>query len=310
MTQTITAYFDTRTEAQAAIDKLAQIGVIPPNVRITDSTSTTAHGSTAGDDKGFFETIGDFLMGDDEDDRHTYAEGVRRGGTVVTVNAPEGRFEEIADILESEGSADIDERAQTWRSEGWQGAPAIGGSAFSGGAINPIGETPIATAGIGSNAGSTYASASGAADYSERDTVGADRSQDRDGTIEVVQENLRVGKRDVSHGRVRVRSYIVEENVSEDVNLRSENVEISRRAVDRPVSAMDAFAERTIELEETAQEAVISKEARVVEEIDLKRDVRDRTETVSDTIRHTEVDISDERVGETLTDAERVRRGL
>jgi stress response protein YsnF len=310
MTQTITAYFDTRTEAQAAIDKLARIGISGSEVRIADSTTLTSRGTTANEDKGFFEAIGDFFMGDEEDDRHTYAEGVRRGGTVVTVSAPDGRFEEIADVLEGEGAADIDERAATWRSEGWEGTSASGSRAYSGGSIDPVGESTVANTGIGSSTGSSYAAASGAAGYSERDTLGTDLSKDRDGTIEVVQENLRVGKRDVSHGRVKVRSYVVEENVSEDVTLRSENVEISRRAVDRPVGAVDAFAERTIELEETAQEAVISKEARVVEEIDLKRDVRDRTETVSDTVRHTEVDISDERVGETLTDAERVRRGL
>ncbi|RZL62550.1 MAG: DUF2382 domain-containing protein [Rhodococcus sp. (in: high G+C Gram-positive bacteria)] len=310
MTQTITAYFDTRTEAQAAIDKLALIGISGSEVRIADSTTTTSRGTTAEEDKGFFEAIGDFFMGDDEDDRHTYAEGVRRGGTVLTVNAPDGRFEEIADVLEGEGAADIGERAATWRSEGWEGTSASGSRAYSGGSIDPVGDSTVATTGIGSSTGTSYAAASGAAGNLQRDTLGTDLSKDRDGTIEVVQENLRVGKRDVSHGRVRVRSYVVEENVSEDVTLRSENVEISRRAVDRPVGAVDAFAERTIELEETAQEAVISKEARVVEEIDLKRDVRNRTETVSDTVRHTEVDIADERVGETLTDAERVRRGL
>jgi uncharacterized protein (TIGR02271 family) len=307
MTQNITAYFDTRTEAQNAIDKLAQIGITSANIRIADSTTTTSRGTTATEDKGFFEAIGDFLMGDDEDDRHTYAEGVRRGGTVLNVTAPDGRFEEIADILEGEGAADIDERAQTWRSEGWAGTSATGSSAYSSGSVA---DTSVVSTGIGSTTGTSYAATSGATGYSERDTLGTDASRDRDGTIEVVQENLRVGKRDVSHGRVKVRSYIVEENVSEDVNLRSENVEISRRAVDRPVGAVDAFAERTIELEETAEEAVISKEARVVEEIDLKRNVRDRTETVSDTVRHTEVDIEDERVGETLTDAERVRRGI
>lgn len=307
MTQNITAYFDTRTESQAAIDKLAQIGITSADIRIADSTTTTSRGTTAEEDKGFFEAIGDFFMGDEDDDRHTYAEGVRRGGTVVNVSAPEGRFEEIADILEGEGSADIDERASTWRSEGWESTSASSSPAYSSGSI---GTSTGTSTGGGANLGNSYAAASGAAGYSERDTLGTDLSEDRDGTIEVVKENLRVGKRDVSHGRVKVRSYIVEENVSEDVTLRSENVEISRRAVDRPVGAVDAFAERTIELEETAQEAVISKEARVVEEIDLKREVRDRTETVSDTVRHTEVDIADERVSETLTDAERTRRGL
>lgn len=121
---------------------------------------------------------------------------------------------------------------------------------------------------------------------------------------------------------MRVRSYVVEDAVSQDVNLRSERVEVERRAVDRPVAGLDdAFQDRTIELEETAEEAVVSKEARVKEEIDLKRLTENHTQTVSDTVRRTEVEIEDERTGkpatsdklasdETLTAEERAPRRL
>lgn len=303
MTQTITAYFDASSEAQAALDKLARIGIAGSDVRLSDRETLEAGGSTSNEDKGFLEAIGDFLMGDEDDDRHAYAEGVRRGGSVLTVRADEGRFAQVADILEGEGAVDIDERASTWRNEGWDGASSRTTKSQS----SPVYDSTSGTSTTGASAiGSAGVGASG---RSARDALGAGVEKDRDGTIEVVQENLRVGKRDVSHGRVRVRSYAVEEPVSENVSLRSENVEISRRSVDRAVDAADAFADRTIELEETVQEAVISKEARVVEEIDLKRDVRERTETVSDTVRRTEVDIEDERTGETLTEAEQVRRG-
>ena len=70
----------------------------------------------------------------------------------------------------------------------------------------------------------------------------------------MIEERLRVGKRDTSHGRVRVRSYVREAPVSADVELRSERVEVERRPVDRPVSAGDdAFRERSIEAEEFAE---------------------------------------------------------
>ena len=119
-----------------------------------------------------------------------------------------------------------------------------------------------------------------------------------DGTIEVMEENVRIGKRDVSHGRVRVRSYVVEEQVSQDVTLQSEHVDIVRRPVDRAVEAgTAAFEERTIEAEETVEEAVVSKEARVVEEIDLRKRTDTDTETVTETVRHTEVEIEDDRDG-------------
>ena len=57
--------------------------------------------------------------GVNEADAHTYSEGVRRGGTLVTVRADEARSTAVMDILEQHGSVDVDERAQTWRSEGW-----------------------------------------------------------------------------------------------------------------------------------------------------------------------------------------------
>ena len=91
-------------------------------------------------------------------------------------------------------------------------------------------------------------------------------------TVQVVEERLRVGKRQTDHGRVRVRTYVVEEPVSETVDLREEHVEIERRPVDRAVGDADrAFQDRTIEAEEYREEAVVEKEARVVEAIGLRR---------------------------------------
>ena len=60
----------------------------------------------------------------------------------------------------------------------------------------------------------------------------------RDEVIPLTEEQLKVGKRDVSHGRVRVRSYVVEEPVEEQVNLRQEHVHVERRPVDRPATEL------------------------------------------------------------------------
>ena len=113
--------------------------------------------------------------------------------------------------------------------------------------------------------------------------------------IPIVEEQLRVGKRQVNQGRVRVRSYVVETPVSEQVSLREEHVHVERRPVDRPGQATRTYRERTIEAEERAEEAVVSKETRVKEELVIRRDVEERTETVSDTVRRTEVEVEDER---------------
>jgi stress response protein YsnF len=95
-----------------------------------------------------------------------------------------------------------------------------------------------------------------------------------------------------------VRSYVTERPVEEQVNLREETVHVERRAVDRPVEAGDlAFQEKEIEAVERGEEAVVSKEARVTEEIALRKDVDTRTETVRDTVRKQEIEVEDDRTG-------------
>ena len=84
--------------------------------------------------------------------------------------------------------------------------------------------------------------------------------------------------------------------MQEEVALREEHVSIERNPVDRPIAAGDdAFRERTIEATESAEEAVVSKEARVTEEVVVRKQAEERTETVSDTVRRTEVEVEDER---------------
>ena len=127
-------------------------------------------------------------------------------------------------------------------------------------------------------------------------TVGASEVDANTDTIKVMEERLRVGKREVAAGAVRVRSYVVERPVEEQVRLHEERVQIERHPVDRPVTAADAaaaFQERTIEAHATAEEAIVGKDVRVVEEIGIRKEATDRTETVRDTVRKTEVDVED-----------------
>ncbi len=96
---------------------------------------------------------------------------------------------------------------------------------------------------------------------------------------------------------MRVRSCVVETPLEENVALRDENVHVEKRPVDRPVTDADEalFADCTVEARETREEAVVSTEARVTDEVTVDKDVNERTETVTDTVRHTEVDVDDDR---------------
>ncbi|RYZ21421.1 MAG: DUF2382 domain-containing protein [Chitinophagaceae bacterium] len=119
-------------------------------------------------------------------------------------------------------------------------------------------------------------------------------SDERGTTIPRVEERLEVGKREVEGGGVRVRSRIVEKPVEEHVRLREEHVNVERQAVDRPLSESDregAFRERNIELTERSEVPVVNKEARVVEEVRVSKDVTQRDETIRDTVRRTDIDV-------------------
>lgn len=111
--------------------------------------------------------------------------------------------------------------------------------------------------------------------------------------IPIVQEELHVGKRQVQRGAVRIYSHLRETPVEEQVRLREEHIRVQRNPVNRPASEADfeALKGGTIELTETAEEAVVAKQARVVEEVTVGKDVTERTETVKDKVRRTEVDV-------------------
>jgi len=307
--RTITAFFDNRSDAEEAVSRLRALGLPENDIRLVPGYERDTESATDNiydrPGEGFWDSLRDFFLPDE--DRDTYAEGLRRGGFLVTVTASDEWHDRALDILDDEGTIDIDERAESWRSEGWTGraAGATPGAASAFADASDVrsavpSSAPTLSTAPDMNAASGLASPS-AATPAASPTSPRDLNGDED-VIPVVEENLRVGKRDVSHGRVRVRSYVVETPVSEQVNLREERVSIDRRPVDRPLGdAGSAFQDRTLEVEERVEEAVVSKEARVKEELVLRKDVSDRTETVSDKVRSTQVEVEDERLGKDKT---------
>lgn len=272
----LTAFFDSRSDAEAAIERLKEAGVSTDAIRLVPGSEGDGDNPdrVSGDRKGFWESLGDFFF--PHEDRLVYSEGLHRGGFLVSVSSvSDALYETAHEILDEEGSIDIDERADQWRSEGWDDSLST-----------PSDTTSAST--------STYDANRASLGTSSEDTFAADTSDDE--TIKVVEENLRVGKRDVNRGSVKVRAYTTETPVSEDVSLRDENVTIERRTVDRPLTDADtAFQDRTISAEERHEEAVVSKEARVVEEIGINKTSTEHTETVSDNVRKTEVEVDDQR---------------
>jgi uncharacterized protein (TIGR02271 family) len=195
-------------------------------------------------------------LGVPEEEAQYYAEGVRRGGVLVTVETSDADADRAADIMRRHGAVDIDKRAEEWRRAGWRG--------FDEGTESPM---------------------------------PSEIARERKG-IPVVEEEVRVGKRKVESGEVQARSRVKETPVEEDIRLREERAKVERRPVDRPLAAgeeEEAFRERSIDIPETAEEPVVSKEARVKEEVVLGKEERERTEKIRETKRRTEVEV--ERTG-------------
>jgi stress response protein YsnF len=86
---------------------------------------------------------------------------------------------------------------------------------------------------------------------------------------------------------------MTETPVEESVRLREERANVQRRAVDRPATEADlaAFKEGSIEVREMSEEAVVSKSARVVGEVEIGKTATEREETVPDTVRKTKIDM-------------------
>jgi len=304
MQHTLVAVFDNRSDAQNAMDELLASGFTRDNVYVSSAdltgqagtssyaSSTTDTTTTTGTthEEGFGASIKHFfenLFGSDNDEHVTrYSNVVSGGQHVLTLTTTsESEVERAADVIERFGPVDIDERHDLTGN-----AASLGTSAYQPG----VSSSSMAAGSMQS--GSQTGSLSGNLSDARTDSLQRDTSIDQTtgkAAIPVVQEDVKVGKRLVERGGVRVFSRVVETPVNETVNLREEHVSVERRPVDQPINPADvgAFKDKTIELRETAEEAIVQKSARVVEEVVVGKEVSQRQEQIQDTVRHTEVDV-------------------
>jgi len=302
----IVAVFDTYEAAQSGRNSLLELGLPPSEVTLTNQ-STTRHTLETPEARGsFWAHVKEMFVPDS--DRHTIEESMRRGGHVLVATVDDSQADQVVETLEQAGAVDLEERESQWRAAGWMGGNDR--SSDQGRAGSPVEPTTSNMTGtsVGADTARTMPTPRPeAVDADQNGEIGGTRAElqpqdDNSEAIPVVREELRVGKREVSRGSVRVRSYIVEEPVHEEVRLREERVHIERRPVadGAPGSVVrgaprEAFQERTVEMTETAEQAVVGKEARVTEEVLVGKVANERVERIDDTLRHTEVEVDDSR---------------
>ncbi|UOR06475.1 YsnF/AvaK domain-containing protein [Hymenobacter aerilatus] len=264
MTQTVIGMFDTAAQAQSAAQQLAAAGFSLDHVDVAsrndDDNATANRGryrNTNHTEESTSDSVSDFFSnlfgGDDDDDTaRRYAHAARESGSLVTVHAHSAEnAHQAAEILDRCGAIDVNERAEQ----------------------------------------SGYKNQAATANTTNTNAVA--NTTEGEVSAKVIEENLQVGKRVEQTGGARLHSRIIERPVEASVRLREEHVHVDRKPVDRPATEADfeAFKEGDIEITESAERAVVGKEARVVEEVTLGKEVTEREETVHDTVRKTEVDV-------------------
>jgi uncharacterized protein (TIGR02271 family) len=152
-------------------------------------------------------------------------------------------------------------------------------------------------------ASATDMSSGMAGEYAHRSTEaqmprGMDTSMTDHDRITRAEEQVRIGKRTVQAGEIRVGKHVETERVHDDVTVMREQVHVERR----PVTDMNATAEIRASAEEivvpiTEEEVVIEKRPVVKEELVISKEQVQETRPVDVEVRREEFDIRDERTG-------------
>ena len=240
------------------------------------------------------EGFWDWLFGRDmpEDDRSWYETNLREGRTALSVFVRDTQeHDRVAEVLEEFDPIDFDNAAAGSGPLGERREPLGSTEAWSRrDAVSAEGPATRDTS-IGSPQTTVQPGIVGSGERTPAELGSGEQ------VIPVVSEELAVGKR-ASERRYRIRTYVVETPVEKEVTLRDERVIVERRPVSGAADpAAQRPQEREFEVVERHEEPVVEKRARNVEEVVVRTDANQRTETVRDTVRQTRVDIENEAGG-------------
>jgi uncharacterized protein (TIGR02271 family) len=249
----IVAVYDTEANADAAVRDLETAHVPPEAISRHAGTGSAPGGTASSANSVRGQGFWSSLLGGEPDhDTAVYDRSLESGSSVVTVRVPGEHVDGVTRILERHDPIDIDERAASFGLDANRTTPVTAGERVSPEAALRNGDEQV---------------------------------------IPVSEEQLTIGKRLVNRGTTRIRRFVVETPVEENVTLHSERVSIDRRPASAGARVDADFTDRTIEVSETDEEPVVSKTARVKEEVVVHKKATDRVETVRDTVRRQDVEI-------------------
>jgi len=209
------------------------------------------------------------LFGTDvhEHEADIYGQTVEEGGSVISVRVPESEVAHASAVLNIHRPLDVHDRAVT---------SGIAPAAHVETVEKKLAAVPLV--------------------YEQRVAVSPKLAAAQPDVLRLAEEQLEVGKQMVETGKTRVRRFVTERDVAQDISLHDEHAEVIRKALSDPkyVGEID-WADGTSEVVETAEHALANKTARIVEEVGLRKIGADHIETIRDKLRRQQVEI--ERLG-------------
>ncbi len=266
MTTTVVGLFDRLPDARAVAQALHHRGLAP------DAVNVVVRGVYGGTDADLHTLL--VTTGASPSTAAVYVAEVARGGTLVIAHADPDVVADVVAIMQQHHVVDIKRRRKR--------APTssdVQATSSSRRARPPYRSSPTPTGDTHGRA-NVYPAATGT--HEEL-------------AVPIVEEELRIGTRQVDTGGVRVATHVEEIPVQEQVTVRTEQVRVERRVVNRVVGNGDIppLHDGAIEVHGTAEEVVVDKQTRIVEEVVIRKDVEEHTEIVRDTIRRTDVQVEE-----------------
>ena len=259
----VVTVYDTLPHAEKAVSILKAAGYQDDDISVVNQKTLVASGAHEVDvrEPGLWRRLFGSNVLDHE--ATVYGRAIEGGGVVVTVRVPQEEVPRVMGLLDTHDPVDVLERAAK------------------------VGAVPANLAKAAVTAAVTAAPATAAAK-----AVASAAKPDSSDVIRLAEEQLNVGKRLVQEGTTRIRRFVTEKPVEASVTLHEEHAQVLRRAIGDPDYIADVdWSDKTIEVIESAEQAVVSKSARVVEEVIVRKEGTDHVETVRDKVRRQQVDV-------------------
>jgi uncharacterized protein (TIGR02271 family) len=200
----------------------------------------------------------------------------------------------VSNIDENDQSVIINASKSEVESMGWDAAPTDGG-----------GDRNMSTdaSSTGSYVDTAQTTNLGTTSTASMDTsVDTTRTTDDSFTVPLREERLQAETRQREAGEVAVGTHVVQQQESLEVPVTHEEVEVTRRRVDRPDTGGEIIDDgQTIRVPIRAEEVEVRKDSRIVEEVEISKRPVTETQRVNETVRREEIDV--DTTGDVLTGA-------